>query len=168
MEDTEDNVLLQFLKLDMENRLAVLPVTSRKEKEKNNALWDEYSAGEEVLMASLADTKRWGHWLKTQWKQSGFYDDYCLNAPVSGDRSLVGCRATAMGQVVNYWAYPLSLSFNSTDDYISQQDVTRTILIDVNSPDLDFPDFGDLTTNLSDIDYGGDWQGRHNLCHFHG
>ena len=42
--------------------------------------------------------------LNTFWNQSPFYNDSCPNTP--GGRSVTGCVATAMAQVMKYWNWP--------------------------------------------------------------
>ncbi len=45
-----------------------------------------------------------GPLLKTNWDQAPYYNDLC---PVTGGKkALVGCVATAMAQIMKYWAYP--------------------------------------------------------------
>lgn len=43
--------------------------------------------------------------LKAKWNQTPYYNDMC---PLDGNkRSVVGCVATAMAQVIHYWQYPV-------------------------------------------------------------
>lgn len=44
--------------------------------------------------------------LTTQWNQSPYYNDLCPNDAAQGARSVTGCAATAMAQVMKYWNHP--------------------------------------------------------------
>ena len=57
--------------------------------------------------------------IKTQWKQSEPYNGMCPIDSVSRKQCLVGCIATAMAQVMNYWKWPekghgLHYNYNDT------------------------------------------------------
>ncbi|MDD4209893.1 MAG: thiol protease/hemagglutinin PrtT [Bacteroidales bacterium] len=45
--------------------------------------------------------------LKTTWSQSPYYNNLCPYDSQSHSRAVTGCVATAMAQVINYWAFPL-------------------------------------------------------------
>lgn len=44
--------------------------------------------------------------VKTRWNQSAPYNDQCPVYPATGRKSVTGCVATAMAQVMNYWKFP--------------------------------------------------------------
>lgn len=44
--------------------------------------------------------------IKSKWNQSAPYNDLCPVYPATGRKSVTGCVATAMAQVMNYWKYP--------------------------------------------------------------
>lgn len=44
--------------------------------------------------------------LQTQWNQSPYFNDLCPYDSVYHDRTVVGCTATAMAQVMKYWNHP--------------------------------------------------------------
>ncbi len=46
-----------------------------------------------------------GPLLETEWGQSPYYNELCP-ANASGEKTLTGCVATAMGQVMRYWQWP--------------------------------------------------------------
>jgi len=58
-----------------------------------------------------------GGWLETNWTQSYPYNKYCPIDPVTSQRSYVGCPATAMAQIVNYYEAINSTKFTDDDDY---------------------------------------------------
>jgi len=59
------------------------------------------------------------------WDQRAPYNDRCPE--VDGQRPPVGCAATSIAQIMNYWQYPNSLTFSSDDSYTT---ATRQLAID--------------------------------------
>jgi hypothetical protein len=56
--------------------------------------------------------------LTTQWNQGTFYNEYCPADPAGPDhRTYAGCVATAIGQVMNYFRYPLQGTGSYTSEY---------------------------------------------------
>ncbi|MBR4804238.1 MAG: C10 family peptidase, partial [Bacteroidales bacterium] len=47
-----------------------------------------------------------GPLLSTTWNQAPLYNNYCPYDTTYNDRTVVGCVATAMAQVMKYWNYP--------------------------------------------------------------
>lgn len=81
--------------------------------------------------------------LSTQWDQSPFVNELCPYDAYAGERTVTGCVATAMAQIMKFWDYPstgsgyhsyahntygsLSASFGSTTyDWASMPDVVNT------------------------------------------
>jgi len=68
-------------------------------------------------------------WVNTHWGQSRINNQLCPIDPTTGERSVTGCVATAMGQIVNYWGTmtgspaPVTLSGSYTTS-------TRRIIVD--------------------------------------
>lgn len=164
MEYPEHNVLLYMLKKDMRNRLNAISLIDQTMKRINNQLWEEYLSEEKspALVLELADADQWPDddtgWLDTTWEQGGFHNNSCPKDPTSvwGSRCDVGCVAVAMGQIINYWQYPDSMSFDSSiDQYVSERN-GRVINIDADHDILDFPSFDELNLSLANISYSGD------------
>lgn len=44
--------------------------------------------------------------IQTKWDQLPYYNDMCPVDNTSGDRTVTGCVATAMAQIMKYWNYP--------------------------------------------------------------
>jgi hypothetical protein len=44
--------------------------------------------------------------LQTKWNQSPYYNDMCPVDAASGERTVTGCVATAMAQIMKFWNYP--------------------------------------------------------------
>jgi Peptidase C10 family/Spi protease inhibitor len=150
MDENPNNILYHMLKLDMQNRLSALGQTDQSVIQANNAKWSQYLAGDKAILADLNSKQQWpddgGGWLDTEWGQDGIYNMSCPLDPVTGGRCITGCVATAMAQIVNYWQYPASVTFDASDNYISVYDPgngLRTIPIDA------------TTASMTNIDYSG-------------
>lgn len=148
--DTPDNALLHLVFSDMGNRLNALGLITDEYKEKNLVLWEQYLEGNQVLLDDASDSEQWGPYITTAWRQGNPYNKYCPIDPETGSRSVVGCVATAMAQIINYWGYPSSVRFDEDDSY---ETYTRSIKIDEDHDLYDFPSFDELNQMLSEIDY---------------
>lgn len=49
-----------------------------------------------------------GPLMTTTWGQFPYYNDLCPSLPRTGEQTVTGCVATAMGQVMKYWNWPAS------------------------------------------------------------
>jgi hypothetical protein len=140
--ESDENLLLEMLTRDMSYRLQAVPLMSASALDENKKLWDAYLNGS--YLKDLTAAEQWpsgddSGWLDTTWNQGPPYNDLC---PLDGaSRSVVGCVATAMSQIVYFHKYPKSLSFGASDSYTT---ATRGIL--VNS-------FDTVNSYLSSIDY---------------
>ena len=142
--DTQDNVLLDLIKFDVNKRLENANKSEQPEDnlvKKNMTEWYNYtmhiseSSNEtdymlkiihsfnsifnidsiEPLYAEDDDVQQWGPLITTDWYQSGYYNNKCpyVIPRLPGARRVVGCVATAMAQIINYWEYPSSLFFDA-------------------------------------------------------
>ena len=59
-----------------------------------------------VAKVTLDEHKAIAPLLKTTWGQDEPYNNLCPMDPVTGERSITGCVATAMAQIVAYYRYP--------------------------------------------------------------
>ena len=165
-EDTVDNVVYRMIKMDMKNRLEAIEYLPEEYKKNNNDLWNEYLNNDQSLILRSNNRGSWpdpnvyptwtGGWVKTTWTQgtksnSTSYNGFCPNEPDSG-RSVVGCVATAMSQVVNYFQWPPCVEFTDYDDYTSSED-NFTCIIDNNANVYNFPSFPQLNNYLQSIQY---------------
>ncbi|MBL7178005.1 MAG: C10 family peptidase [Desulfobacteraceae bacterium] len=152
-EERRDNVLLHLVLWDMQNRLGALPILSEDYKQKNRIAWEDYLAGDEIWVKKLSAAQQWGPHVTTTWGQFSPYNKYCPIDPETGNRSIVGCAATATAQIINYWTYPSSVSFDENDRYETN---TRGIKVDEDYDLYDFPSFEELNQILSNIDYSNE------------
>ncbi|MBN2406521.1 MAG: C10 family peptidase [Elusimicrobia bacterium] len=152
-EESPDNVLLAMVKKDMTGRLRAIPLVSEDFRANNRDLWDRYMNGSDYLsridMASQWPDGSDTGWIKTTWDQMSPYNKYC---PMDGaKRSVVGCVATAMAQLVAFHRYPESISFSVDKDSYTTK--TKGISIPSDYKSCDFPSFSQLNSMLSHIDY---------------
>ncbi|PKP19407.1 MAG: hypothetical protein CVU05_11410 [Bacteroidetes bacterium HGW-Bacteroidetes-21] len=69
-----------------------------------NSLWEYFCRVPDEK--ELKDFKSQGPLITTKWGQGNPYNLYCPVMPVSNQRCITGCVATAMGQVMKYHNYP--------------------------------------------------------------
>ncbi len=86
-------------------------------------------------------------WVETTWNQSGVYNRFC---PLdnSGERSVVGCTATAMAMIMDFHNWIGDPTFNNSDDYYSW---SQGMYIDNDHNERDFPTFSELNVYLDDL-----------------
>jgi hypothetical protein len=137
-EASEHNALLNILTYDMKQRMAGLSSLPEDLKDRNQDLWARYFFEDADLMTEMTESATYGPLLSTTWDQSAPYNNYCPVDPNTGSRSVVGCVATAMAQIVNYHACTSSVTFTSADNY-----TTSTRKISINAS----------TANISGISY---------------
>jgi len=98
-----------------------------------------------------AGTTPTGGWLCTNWTQSSPYNKLCPMDLNSGNRSVVGCPATAMAQICNYYMTLNSTQFSDDDDYYHNFGNGNRYWIDDAHAERDFPDFPALNQWLDTI-----------------
>ncbi|MFP4460143.1 MAG: C10 family peptidase [Candidatus Zixiibacteriota bacterium] len=145
--DVDDNFLKDMIETDMSLRLSSEDVYPAQLANENIALWEAYS-NTEGLMRILETMTTYGPLTDTEWSQSSPYFNSCPIDPMTDEHCVVGCVATALGQLINYWEYPPSIEFRSWDSYTSRNDPDdghgeRVIEIDATA------------ASIADIDYDG-------------
>jgi hypothetical protein len=66
---------------------------------------------------SVASTEAVNPLVKTKWDQSPYYNDLCPYDNQYNDRTVTGCVATAMAQIMKFWNYPVNgEGFHSYDN----------------------------------------------------
>ncbi len=89
-----------------------------------------------------------GGWMETTWHQKNPYNQFCPMDTFTNKRSITGCVATAMAQIVQYHRFIGDFQLSPNDRYITGY---RKMRIDQDSEVLDFKDFSTLNTFLIDI-----------------
>lgn len=88
-------------------------------------------------------------WIETRWHQKSPFNNLCPIDLSSGHRSLAGCPAVAMGQILNYHQTLNDVSFNDTDDYI--HNYGQYFQIDDEHETYGFPSFSELNNYLNTV-----------------
>lgn len=93
-----------------------------------------------------------GGWLQTNWTQTAPYNAMC---PVDGQtqqRSVAGCPATAMAQIVHYHRRTNSTRFSDADDYYHNFGANNKYWIDDDWASHGFPSWEQLNLYLDTLD----------------
>jgi hypothetical protein len=88
--------------------------------------------------------------VKTNWHQDGPYNLFCPLDPQNGNRSIAGCPAVAMAQIVNYYQTTNGVTFTDEDDYYHNY-AGRQYWIDDDYATVDFPSFPMLNAYLDTL-----------------
>jgi len=166
-EESPQNILLDMLRQDMANRLRALDdkAIAAEVIEDNERSWDGL-LGDEPPQRYTYTAGVYGPWTTDpSWHQGSPYWDECPmdpnEPPVGTHRCVVGCVATALAQILNYWQTPTSVTFQSSDDYTSTKDPgdgygTRTIPITASTADfsgLSYNDCNPSNAPKADLSY---------------
>ena len=142
------NPLEEMLKADISLRLKHLDPDQRS---RNRLLWEHpLSTNDRFEQWPPEGSSPTGGWLKTLWTQNAPYSDLCPIDPVTGIRSLAGCPAVAMAQIVNYHQTLNGTAFSDDDDYYHSY-AGRNYWIDDDAAQHDFPDFPTLNSYLGTL-----------------
>lgn len=111
-----------------------------------------------LVASSEVFGEQWGPLITTNWYQSGRYNNKCpyVLPYVPGVRRPVGCVATAMAQIINYWEFPSRVSFSSQPWPDGDAYTKNEISFDADASKYGFPTFGELESALSGINYNDD------------
>jgi len=158
---SKDNILLQMLKADIELRLENVEKLPENIIKSRNVVWSEF-LNEETEVSVNIDFEQWPPegttptegWIETKWHQNSPYNDFC---PMDGDeRSIAGCPAVAMAQILNYHKTTNNVAFNDSDDYYHSYG--NRFWIDNDHEEYDFPSFPELNDYLDTLAYHYDNQ----------
>ncbi|MEN8194566.1 MAG: C10 family peptidase, partial [Bacteroidota bacterium] len=153
--DTTNNIFLQILKADLNNRIDHIDDIPLEVQRKNENLWNYYLSLNKPS-ALLEDFQQWPApgttttegWIETTWNQLEPYNQFCPIDPNTYNRSVVGCGALAVSQIVNYHKYFNNKQFADEDKYETENSL---ISIDDDSTTLDFPSFNELNRKLDTL-----------------
>ncbi len=140
MDDSPANKPHAVLKHDLKTRNLALPRIKNSVVERNIQLWEDYLALAPRIFSIYPMALLLGPYLDTQWNQGAPYNMFCPIDPVTLARCPIGCVVTAMGQIINYWEWPPSVHFDSTDNYMSER-TTPSIYVEADSALLDTIDW---------------------------
>lgn len=97
-------------------------------------------------------------WILTNWKQSSPYNGMCPMDLNAGARSIAGCPAIAMAQIVNYHETLNSTTMNDNDDYYHSYTSGNQYWIDDDHEARGFPSWDSLNTWLTSLQYAYETQ----------
>ncbi|MDZ4181730.1 MAG: C10 family peptidase, partial [Candidatus Cloacimonadaceae bacterium] len=147
---TDGDLLEELIRADLRLRLEQKALADDAQRARISRQWQELTANlpqrdfEQWPPAGYSPTQGW---IKTLWTQNGPYNMFCPIDPVSGQRSLAGCPAVAMAQIVNYYQTINLTAFSDADDYLHNY-AGRTYWIDDDASARDFPTWPELNTLL--------------------
>jgi hypothetical protein len=152
-DDSEGNVLLELLRADIHLRLSNIDHVSDHIIEQRNTLWNSL-LNEELEIQVDRNFKQWppeqttptGGWLETSWHQEAPFNNFCPIDPESGDRSIAGCPAVAIAQILNYHQSTHNTVFDDNDDYY--HNYVNQFWIDDDHETYDFPSWPELNGYL--------------------
>ena len=154
--DIPQNTGYQYLKNDMRLRLEAIPFTANDVKQANQNMWCEYLNGSYEITRNrnnIYPTPGYSPtegWMDTQWHQTTPYNNFCPLDPETMQRSMVGCGATALAQILNYHKYIGDVNFDDSDDYVSSES-SPSFVIDDDFYLYDFPSFSELNPYLDEL-----------------
>ncbi len=103
--------------LENEKNKILYSITHHINYEQISNIWAEYEHGD-FLNLNKQNEKILLPMLTTQWNQGIYYNEFCpADAAGPDGKTYAGCVATAIGQVMNYFRYPLSGTGSYTSDY---------------------------------------------------
>jgi hypothetical protein len=157
LEDPHCAALLQLMVSDMKLRAAAWERYSTKDQVRITRLWEQFgegkSNGPKFQQWPPAGSTPTGGWLETNWTQSSPYNMYCPMDLNAGSRSIAGCPAVAMAQILNYLQKTNGTRFGTGDDYYHSYGSGNQYWIDNDSATRGFPGFGTLNFLLDSLDF---------------
>jgi hypothetical protein len=148
-DETSEDLQFVFIREDQLKR-GEYYASNRQAAAENRQAWNDLTSGtrenrtfQQWPMSGNTST---GGWCDTQWTQSGIFNQFC---PIdnTGNRSVVGCVATAMAQIMHFHEYIGNPVFSSSDNYSSGW--WNAIYIDSDHEERDFPNWSELNGYLN-------------------
>ena len=150
-------LLYDLIKADINLRLNHISEISEKIKKENMDSWNSYLDYDSLI---LEDTTicQWpeqgttisGGWIDTKWDQNSPFNDFCPIDLATGKRSVAGCPAVAIAQILNYHQTTNYIQFNDSDDYYHSYG-GNNYWIDDDYEIYDFPSFPQLNSYLGSL-----------------
>jgi len=148
-------LLYDLVREDIILRLAHSSEISENIKQENKALWSSYlysqpkNIDDNYIQWPREGATNLGGWLETEWHQDSPFNDMVPMDLNTNKRSVAGCPAVAMAQILNYHQTTNNIQFNDSDDYYN--DWGNYFWIDDDYETYDFPSFPQLNTYLDTL-----------------
>ncbi|MBN2830645.1 MAG: thiol protease/hemagglutinin PrtT [Candidatus Cloacimonetes bacterium] len=149
-QDGENNILQQLIKDDLALRLANINLVSPEIKRVRETIWNSSGSSNNAPPLEYwppQGSTTTGGWIETRWTQSGVYSALCPWDRVTEARSLAGCPAVAIAQIMNYHHTINGTRFSDADDYYHSYG-GNNYWIDNDHVYYAFPDFTELNGYL--------------------
>lgn len=145
---------LALIRMDLSLRLAQVSMLPEAAIAARREAWLTLIDGDPASVAQkrfeqwpAAGTTPTGGWLEQNWHQGAPYNAMCPIDPVTGARSVAGCPAVAMAQILHYHHTTNHTRFSDDDDYFHGYS-GRNFWIDDDYKIHDFASFPDLNAAL--------------------
>lgn len=154
--DEPGNPLFGLVRGDMEARVAQAAALPAGIAGRWQAEWAAHADGSGPPRAAMfeqwppAGSTPTGGWLTTNWDQGSPYNSLCPMDSTTGQRSLAGCPAVAMAQIVHYHARLNGTTFTDADDYYHNYGGNQYWIDDAYAS-RGFPSFPQLNTHLAGL-----------------
>lgn len=146
LEDSPRNAALGLIREHADLSMAALPFQTQEETQEHGNLWQAM-----IDAAPFEEETVYGPFIDTDWDQGTPYNSYAPIDPETGRRSVTGCVATAMAQVIDYYEYPSNIRFYDYFDYTSTY-TDPEIYIEAEPASIDSIDYnGAGTTPTNDM-----------------
>lgn len=154
--ESEYNMPLLFIMEDMESRITNIHRLDEQYISDNTKAWADIMHEYPIKVSSAlfqqwppAGTTITGGWLETNWHQESPYNDMCPLDKTTGERSIAGCPAVTMAQILNYHATNCNVAFTDNDDY--NHTYLNHYRIDDDHVTYGFPSFPELNAYLTTL-----------------
>jgi hypothetical protein len=150
------NILSEIITADLAMRLEYISNLPQYLIQERHDSWETYIVGT-IRPSRLFE--QWppegstptGGWLLANWHQSPPYNNLCpLDIYNGGGRSVAGCPAVAMAQILNFHNTTNNIAFDNVDDYYHNY-AGNQYWIDNDYVTYDFPSFPQLNTYLTSL-----------------
>lgn len=150
------NVLSEILNTDLSLRLEAIQTLPQTLIQERHYQWNEYLQSttfypREFVQWPPEGSTPTGGWLLYNWHQSPPYNNLCpLDIAGGGGRSVAGCPAVAMAQILNYHNTTCNVALNDGDDYYHNFNGNQ-YWIDNDYVTYNFPSFPQLNSYLTSL-----------------
>jgi hypothetical protein len=154
---SDDDRFYQMLRQDMNLRFNALCDLPENIIEERTVKWKKL-IGEYTVNFPENKFQQWppdgttptGGWVETNWHQNSPFNDFCPIDFNSGEKSLAGCPAVTMAQILNYHKTINGVLFTDDDDYYHNYGGNQ-YWIDDDYEAYDFPSYPVLNNYLDEL-----------------
>ncbi len=149
------NSVLNLIKQDLSLRFNAYAQLDVAHKQQISNAWTSASstlAKDTLIVWPASGTTVTGGWLETNWTQNSPYNQMCPMDLNAGSRSIAGCPAVAMAQILNFLQDIKGTRFGDTDDYYHNYGAGNQYMIDDDYATRGFPSFDTLNKYLDTLE----------------